>query len=192
MRLVPLFAAALSLCLVGCSSPESDCTGGACGGGGGSTGAGGGTAAAEAACIRAIDETNALSVQCGEVNEAYLTPFNVQRSHADCALLAGFSTLSPLIECMHAEISARGCLASPSRCGDLRGDTASGGSCFGSFDCAAGLFCDTSSTCPGKCAPAIAAGKPVENWQECAPDAYEDNGVCLARAKAGPSWTSCG
>lgn len=76
----------------------------------------------------------------------------------------------------------------PSGClGLLRGLVPANGSCFATDECTASSWCDSSTTCPGRCVPRVAVGLRVTGDAECVTNAYPVNGVCTAHVASGQS-----
>jgi hypothetical protein len=50
----------------------------------------------------------------------------------------------------------------------LEGKVAQGGACVHPLECASGLYCDVSATCPGTCLPHLNAGEECRSGDECA------------------------
>ncbi len=65
-----------------------------------------------------------------------------------------------------------------------------GGACFSTGECTTGLYCDTSTTCPGVCKPHVAIGQPATLSEQCVPEAFVAGGVCVARVALGQSCAS--
>jgi hypothetical protein len=61
------------------------------------------------------------------------------------------------------------------------------GACFSGPECASGLYCDPSATCPGVCRPRVAIGQPASFAEQCVPEAFLTEGMCAARVSLGAS-----
>lgn len=202
--------AACSVCAAGASCSFGTCgtPGGATGGGasgGGSGGGGGGSTGTvtdwASLCREAGAAFVAFSSRCGEYTAQGATEFG-QAYVASCqarpppGLADGRARFDAAVaqRCL-TELQRATCTTGlPSGCsGVIAGLVPLNGSCFESPDyCADGTWCDTSTTCPGRCVPRVAIGQPATSRTFCVDGAYVYGGVCTALVPMGQSCAPTG
>lgn len=112
-------------------------------------------------------------------------------AHPPSGLAAGRSRLDlAAAQACLTDFNGRTCAQGlPSGCEALTtGLVAPNGSCFeDGNECDTASWCDTSTTCPGRCVPRIAVGQPATPNARCVPNAYVANGVCTSLVAMGQS-----
>lgn len=172
------------------------------GGGGGSGGGGGGGGGSSAITQLCTDYSNAYIdrlVRCGEVTDALATlykPLYAQQcmSTPPPGLKDGRSQLDQTAaQACLASYGTASCLENVS-CGQeiIRGLVAFNGDCFDDLECQDAFYCDTSTTCPGKCLNRVAVGMTPTGQQRCVKTAYVYQTACVALVAAGQSCAPMG
>lgn len=178
--------------------PDAGFIGGGGGGGGGGIGGSAGEAQVRAAMEEILDAYCVYLVGCGAMSslegcDAYLgNTAGLVASQYGNSIDEGRASVGTTAEQCKAQIEALSCaqsIGSNSACGRLvDGLVAPGGSCYESFECGTGLYCNYAASCPGTCAARVPEGGMAASYQSCAEGLYADgSGICRAYVQVGGS-----
>ncbi len=184
-------------------------TGGSSGGGtggssGGGAGGGGGSTPVLQFCLDAVALQVEFYAMCGTYSAAGVAELRSQQE-ARCATSGLSRAYADGRATFDATMAAR-CLAglrdatctvsNPPGYYDCTrvfpGAVGVNGLCFGTDECTSALYCDTSTTCPGRCVARVALGQPVTAPQQCVANAEPYGGLCAPLIALGQSCAPTG